>query len=232
MMHEVSTHLVAGWWRPPVDFISTCSDSIPIVVHGTPPRKRGVDSRAGRRKEQAASRSRSPMRGSTPPHIKTFAEKVPGGYLVQRPEGVDLDRPGRQQDHAAHAHHPLRGREVAHGRHQHFLHRPRPLQDRGPQDPQDGPQGRRLRTPSSLTACRARGATGSARKARGSATSSHSLNPERILVATEAIGIGDALRRADQICRASAWCSTGRSGRTRASSIPSRSAGWIWSWPT
>ena len=58
-----------------------------------------------------------------------------------------------------------------------------------------------------------------------------SLNPERVLIAVEAIGIGqDALRRATRYA-GSAWFSTVRSGRTRASSIRSPSNGCIWRRP-
>ena len=60
----------------------------------------------------------------------------------------------------------------------------------------------------------------------------HSLNPERLLVAAEAIAIGqDALRRATAYARERAWCSTGRSARTRASSTRWPSAGWRWKPP-
>ena len=52
-----------------------------------------------------------------------------------------------------------------------------------------------------------------------------SLNPERILVAVEAIGIGQDALRAGRATRVSASCSTGRSARTRASSIRSPNAG-------
>ena len=56
----------------------------------------------------------------------------------------------------------------------------------------------------------------------------HGLNPERILVAAEALAIGrDALRRATTM-PASAPSSAGRSARTRRSSIPWRKAGSIW----
>ena len=52
-----------------------------------------------------------------------------------------------------------------------------------------------------------------------------SLNPERILIAAEAIGIGFDALPARPATPASGWCSTARSARTRASSIRWPSAG-------
>lgn len=50
----------------------------------------------------------------------------------------------------------------------------------------------------------------------------HGLNPERILIAAEAVGIGCAAPRATPT---SAWSSTARSAKTRASNIRSRNVG-------
>ena len=48
----------------------------------------------------------------------------------------------------------------------------------------------------------------------------HGLNPERILVAAEAVGLGRAaLQRGARVRQRARWCSTARSARTRASSI-------------
>ena len=59
----------------------------------------------------------------------------------------------------------------------------------------------------------------------------HGMNPERILIAAEAIGLGRAaLRRATAYAK-SASCSAGRSGKTRPSSIRSPNAGWSWKPP-
>ena len=61
----------------------------------------------------------------------------------------------------------------------------------------------------------------------------HGLNPERILIAAEAVGIGRAALRARRAATpTSAWCSAGRSARTRASSIRWPSAGWSSRRPT
>ena len=49
------------------------------------------------------------------------------------------------------------------------------------------------------------------------------LNAERILIAAECIGDGYwFIDKRDELREASAWCSTGRSARTRASSSRSR----------
>jgi acyl-CoA dehydrogenase len=53
----------------------------------------------------------------------------------------------------------------------------------------------------------------------------HGMNPERILIAAEAVGLGRALARATPTPR-SASCSTARSARTRRSSIRWRRTGW------
>ena len=59
----------------------------------------------------------------------------------------------------------------------------------------------------------------------------HGLNPERILIAAEAVGLGQAaLERAARALR-SGWCLTGQSVRTRPLPIPSRNAGWLWKPP-
>jgi acyl-CoA dehydrogenase len=55
----------------------------PIVVFGTPEQKAALGAAAGGGAGQVLpSASPSPTPGSTPPHIKTFAKKVDGGYLV------------------------------------------------------------------------------------------------------------------------------------------------------
>ena len=55
--------------------------------------------------------------------------------------------------------------------HDPVLHRSRPQRRRGARDPEDGPQGGRLRTCCSSTGCRCRPPTASARRARASTTS-------------------------------------------------------------
>ena len=60
----------------------------------------------------------------------------------------------------------------------------------------------------------------------------HGMNPERILIAAEAVGLG--MRRAAarrRPMRKSASSSTARSGRTRRSSIRWPRAGWSWKRP-
>ena len=54
----------------------------------------------------------------------------------------------------------------------------------------------------------------------------HGMNPERILIGAEGIGLGRAALRKARATPGSASCSTGRSARTRRSSIRSPPAGW------
>ena len=57
----------------------------------------------------------------------------------------------------------------------------------------------------------------------------HGLNPERILLAAEAVGPGPRrARRAPPATPRSAWCSAGRSARTRAIQHPLAEAGSSW----
>ena len=62
----------------------------------------------------------------------------------QRPEGLDLDRAGRQQDPAAGAHHAAGRGEEPDARPEPVLHRLRQAARRRARDREDGPQARRL----------------------------------------------------------------------------------------
>jgi acyl-CoA dehydrogenase len=81
----------------------------PACRHGTHEQKARVDSAAGCGRGPGAFGFTEPDAGLNTTRIKTFAEKVPGGYRVQWPEGVDHHRAGRQQDPAVHPHHEVRG---------------------------------------------------------------------------------------------------------------------------
>src|SRR2546425_8005121 len=54
----------------------------------------------------------------------------------------------------------------------------------------------------------------------------HGMNPERILIGAELVGLGRCAVKRAPSTRSSASCSTARSGRTRRSSIRSRRTGW------
>ena len=60
----------------------------------------------------------------------------------------------------------------------------------------------------------------------------HGMNPERILIAAEAVGLGRAALARPRPTPTSASCSAGRSARTRRSSIRWRNAGSSWRPPT
>jgi len=100
----------------------------PIVVEGTLEQKARWVPRLVSGEDQCCFGFTEPDAGLNTTRIKTFAEKVPGGYCP-RPEGLDLDRASREQDHAADAHHQVRGLCPADRWHHDLLHRPRPVQD-------------------------------------------------------------------------------------------------------
>ena len=161
----------AAAWRRPRSLHINLFGPHPIVVHGTRGAEGALASRRwSRASDQACFGVTEPDAGLDTTSITTFAEKVAGRLSRQRPEGVDLHRPGGEQDHAADPHHEEGGVRAPDRRHHHLLHRPRPQQDRGAAHPQDGPQGGRIRTRSSSTTCSSRRRTASARKARASPT--------------------------------------------------------------
>ena len=61
-----------------------------------------------------------------------------------RPEDLDLDRAGREQDAHPRAHHAARTGRAPHRRPEPVLHRPRPALCRRPRNPEDGAERRRL----------------------------------------------------------------------------------------
>ena len=105
MMHEVASH--GGGMAAASTVHINLFGPHPIVVKGTPKQKARWVPRLIAGEDQCAFGFTEPDAGLNTTRIKTFAEKVPGGYLVRGPEGMDLDRAGRQQDHAADAHDTL-----------------------------------------------------------------------------------------------------------------------------
>ena len=103
-----------------------------------------LDPEIGRRRRSMLLRlHRAGCRPRYNPHQDIRRE---GTWRVSRSraKGVDVDSASREQDHAAHAHDPLRGLRATDRRYHDFLHRPRPREDRCASHPEDGPQGRRL----------------------------------------------------------------------------------------
>ena len=142
MMHEVASH--GGGMAASSAVHINLFGPHPIVVKGTDDAETSLGSaprfgrgpmllrfhRAGRRAEHHAHQD---LR-------RKGARRLPRA----RTEGLDLDRAGRQQDHAADAHHQVRGLQTADRRHHHLLHRSRSFEDRSPPHSEDGPQGRGL----------------------------------------------------------------------------------------
>ena len=102
MMHEVASH--GGGMAAASTVHINLFGPHPIVVKGTPEQKARWVPRLVSGEDQCAFGFTEPDAGLNTTRIKTFAEKVTGGYRRARAEGLDLDRAGRQQDHAADAH--------------------------------------------------------------------------------------------------------------------------------
>ena len=180
MMHEVSSH--GGGMAAASSVHINLFGPHPIVVHGTPAQKAEWIPGLVAGTDQCCFGFTEPDAGLDTTRIKTFAEKVAGRLYRARPEGVDVDGAGRQQDHAADAHHALRGRAGV---------RPTASPSSTPTSiaPRSRCAGSRrwaarrsIPTPSSSTDCSFRRRIGSARKARDSATFSTASIPERVLI--------------------------------------------------
>ena len=154
------------------------------------------------------------------------------GLSRARPEGLDLDRAGRQQDHAVDADHA--SSRTASGR---------PTASRSSTPTSTAARSRcaasrrwaarrSIRMPSSSTGCLSRMPTGSARKGKG--FSLHPAQPEPRAPAGRGRGDRDRPGRAapgGEIRARAHRVRPARSARTRASSIRSPSAGWRWRRP-
>ena len=173
-----------------------------IVVHGTPEQKERWLKPLIRGEQKACFGVTEPDAGLDTTSLKTFATPVPGGYRVK---GRKMWTSTGQVAHKI----LLLTRTTAKKdckkpdrRHDAVLHRPRPHQGGGAAHPQDGPQRGRLERRVHRRPVRPSGGTGVGEEGQGFKYILDSLNPERILVASEAIGVGrDALRRASQYAR-------------------------------
>ncbi len=199
MMHEVSTH--GGGMAAASSVHINLFGPHPIVVHGTPAQKAEWIPGLIAGKDQCCFGVTEPDAGLNTTHIKTFAEKVPGGYLVRGQKVwtstaqvankiMLLTRTTRFED----VKRPTDGITIFYT----DLDRSKievrriPKMGRKAVDSNaifiDGlfvPEAHRI-----------------GEEGRGFSYILDSLNPERILVAMEAIGIGqDALRRAAKYAR-------------------------------
>ena len=105
MMHDVASH--GGGMAAASAVHINLFGPHPIVVHGTPEQKARWLPRLVAGEDQCAFGFTEPDAGLDTTRIKTFAAE--GARRLRRPraEGLDLDGAGREQDHAADAHHPL-----------------------------------------------------------------------------------------------------------------------------
>jgi acyl-CoA dehydrogenase len=222
---------MAAAWRPPPRCTSTCSGRTPSWCTARRSRSRNGIPRLVAGSDQCCFGFTEPDAGLNTTRIKTFAEKVPGGYRV-------------------------RGQKVWTSTAQvankiMLLTRTTAFED--VMRPTDGitifyTDLDRTRIEVRRIAKMGRKAVDSnaifiddlfvpeehriGQEGRGFSYILDSLNPERVLVAMEAIGIGqDALRRATKYA-ANESCSIASSARTRASSIRWPSAGCISNWRT
>lgn len=199
MMHEVSSH--GGGMAAASSVHVNLFGPHPIVVHGTPEQKKEWVPRLVSGEDQCCFGFTEPDAGLNTTRIKTFAEKVPGGYLVHGQKVwtstaqvaskiMLLTRTTRYED----ARRPTDGITIFYT----DLDRSKievrkiPKMGRKAVDSNaifiDGlfiPEEHRI-----------------GEEGRGFSYILDSLNPERVLVAMEAIGIGqDALRRAATYAR-------------------------------
>ena len=102
MMHEVASH--GGAMAAASTVHINLFGPHPIVVKGTHEQKARWVPRLVSGQDQCAFGFTEPDAGLNTTRIKTFAEKVEGRIRRAWAEGLDLDRTGRQQDHAADPH--------------------------------------------------------------------------------------------------------------------------------
>jgi hypothetical protein len=167
MMHEVSSH--GGGMAAASSVHVNLFGPHPIVIQGTPAQKAEWIPALIAGTDQCCSGFTEPDAGLDTARIKTFAERAAGGYIVHGQKLwtstaqvankiMLLTRTTRYED----ARRPDR-------RHNDLLHGPRSFQDRGPQDPENGTQGRRFERAVSTRFLFPK-RIGSARKAEASAT--------------------------------------------------------------
>ena len=142
MMHEVASH--GGGMSATSAVHINLFGPHPIVVKGTPEQKARWVPRLVAGEDQCCFGFTEPDAGLNTTRDQDLRAEGAGRLPRPRPEGLDLDRAGRQQDHAADANDQIRGLRAADRRHHDLLHRPRPLQDRRSPHSENGPQGGRF----------------------------------------------------------------------------------------
>ena len=147
----------------------------------------------------------------------------------QRPEGLDFDGTGRQQDPAAGAHHPAGRGEDADAGPEPVLHGFRQEARRRARDREDGPQARRFNE-SCFENFEIPVEDRLGEEGRGFEYILHGMNSERILIAAErAVGLGQiALSRASAYAKNRIVFNRPIGMKFQASSIRWRRIGWSW----
>ena len=186
----------AAWRRPRAVHINLFGPH-PIVVYGTPEQKARWVPRLIAGEDQCCFGFTEPDAGLNTTAIKTFATKVDGGYVVRGQKVWTSTAQVANKIMLLTRTTKLEDCQEADRRHHHLLHRPRSLEDRRHQDPEDGPQGGRFEFAIFIDDLFIPDSDRIGEEGKGFGYILHSLNPERVLIAIEAIGIGqDALRRA------------------------------------
>ena len=123
----------------------------PVVVFGSDEQKRRFLPPLIAGTEKTCFAVTEPDAGLDTTRLKTRAVREGDHYVLIGPQDLDLDRPSRREDADPRPHDADRGGRAAVTGHDLVLHRSRPQRRRGARDPEDGPQGGRLRTFSSST---------------------------------------------------------------------------------
>ena len=142
MMHEVASH--GGAMAAASTVHINLFGPHPIVVKGTPEQKARWMPRLIAGQDQVAFGFTEPDAGLNTTRIKTFAEKVPGGYVVRGQKVWTSTAQVANKIMLLTRTTQIRGLQAADRRHYDFLRRSRPLEDRRATHPEDGPQGGRF----------------------------------------------------------------------------------------
>ena len=164
----------------------------PVVVFGTEEQKRRFLPPLIKGEEKACFAVTEPDAGldTTKPQDARRARRQ--RLRRPRPEDLDLHRPGRRPRAAAGAHHAAGGGEEAHRGPVAVLHRARPQLTSRRASSTRWAARRSTPTSCSSTACRCRVEDRIGEEGKGFEYILHGMNPERILIAAEAVGTGRA----------------------------------------
>ena len=216
MLHEICASGAGTSGASPIHFYVFPPDADHQVRHGrdeaeVPAEDRDGRDRDGLRRHRAQRRHR---------HLAHPDARREAGRSLdrQRPQGLDHQRPARQQDPAARADERPRPAEAAQG-HDALLRRSRPQGGHGAPDREARPRGRGLQRDLHREPGGARRRTWSARSATASTTCSTRSTPSASWSASRRSASGAPRSSAPSSTPRSASSSTGPSARTRRSRI-------------